>query len=291
MKRIVLLILISIGFVFNGLCQEVVFKSVEFPKDYNAKIDVVYTEIADWQGRMDLYTNLNSPKTTPVVINIHGGGWNHGEKESQTNFKTFFKNGFAVANVEYRLVDVAPAPAAIEDVRCALIYLFRHAKDLNIDTNKIIIMGGSAGGHLALMAGLLGNDKRFDSNCKYEQEIKVAAIIDKYGLSDLSSLLQGSSVKNWLGEGYEDEEFVRSVSPFYFVSENSPPVFIVHGNADPVVPYDQSVQLFEKLKANKIKTEMLTIEGGKHGKFLPEEDSLFYDKVWKFLDELNLTKQ
>src|SRR5690606_5817577 len=148
MKQILCLFALAIGMVgaLNG--QEKQYKPVEFPEGYKAQIDVVYTQVNGWDGRMDLYTNPNSEKPTPVVINIHGGGWNHGVKESQTGYGSFFKNGYAVANVEYRLVDVAPAPAAIQDVRCALIYLYKHAKELNIDTNKIVVMGGSSGGHL-----------------------------------------------------------------------------------------------------------------------------------------------
>ncbi len=80
------------------------------------------------------------------------------------------------------MVQLAPAPAAIEDVRCALIYLYRHARELNIDTDKIVVMGGSSGGHLALMTGLLGSNRIFDSNCGYEGVTPVAAIIDKYGV-------------------------------------------------------------------------------------------------------------
>ena len=253
LKKIFFIVVIFSSFEFNTSCQEKAYKSVEYPNDYTAQIDVVYTRINDWEGRMDLYTNPNSELPTPIVINIHGRGWNHGMKESQTGFGSFFTNGYAVANVEYRLADVAPAPAAIEDVRCALIYLYKHAEELNIDTNKIIVMGASAGGHLALMAGLLASDNRFDSNCEFDGEIEVVAIIDKYGVSDLFPLTFNNSVTKWLGDGYENRKFVESVSPFYYVSKNSPPILIVHGSEDPLVPYEQSVLLYEKLKANNIK--------------------------------------
>lgn len=288
MKQILCLFALAIGMVgaLNG--QEKQYKPVEFPEGYKAQIDVVYTQVNGWDGRMDLYTNPNSEKPTPVVINIHGGGWNHGVKESQTGYGSFFKNGYAVANVEYRLVDVAPAPAAIQDVRCALIYLYKHAKELNIDTNKIVVMGGSSGGHLALMAGLLANDKRFDANCSYDGEIKVAAIIDKYGVTDLVPLSDWKSAKRWLGKGFEDKEFTKSVSPLYYVSKNSPPVIIVHGDEDPTVPYRQSVVLYEALQKHGVKSDFLTIEGGLHGKFSKEEKSLFSKRMWTFLDELGL---
>ena len=291
MKKLIVILSLITGLANITYCQEKTFKPVEFPDGYTAQIDIIYTEVSGWKGRMDLYTNPASEIPTPVIINIHGGGWNHGEKESQTGFGSFFKNGYAVANVEYRLVDVAKAPAAIEDVRCALIYLYQHAKELNIDTTKIVVMGGSSGGHLALMAGLLANDRKFDLTCQYRSEIKVAAIINKYGVTDLVPLAGWKSAKEWLGNGYENKAFVESVSPLYYVTEKSPPVFIVHGDADPIVPYKQSVVLYEKLKASNVKTVFLTIPGGQHGQFSKEDNSLISQSMWKFLEELKLIKQ
>lgn len=279
-------IVVVFGFLTNISAQTSKYKPVEVPKNYKTEIDVIYTKINTWEGRMDLYTNPSSAPT-PIVINIHGGGWNHGVKESQTSFGFFFRNGIAVANVEYRLVDVSPAPAAIEDVRCALVYIFEHAKELNIDTSKIIVMGGSAGGHLALMTGLLGNDKKFDSNCVFKEEIKVAAIIDKYAPTDLTLLMRGS-VKRWLGNAYGDKGFVESVSPIYHVTRNSPPTFIIHGTEDPIVPFQQSKNLYEKLKKYHVKTEILPIEGGAHGKFSKEQRTFISTRLKRFLTELDL---
>ena len=152
--------------VFSQTVSDTVYKPVVFPKGYESKLDVVYVNVNGWEGRLDYYIDPSSKQPTPLVINIHGGGWNHGVKEGQGGFSSFFKAGFAVANIEYRLTPQAKAPAAIEDTRCALIYLISNAKKLNIDVKKIVIMGGSAGGHLALMAGLLGNNHLFDTNCQ-----------------------------------------------------------------------------------------------------------------------------
>jgi len=245
---------------------------------------------------MDLYLPPKEKGKSPVVINIHGGGWNHGVKESQTGFNTFFKMGYAVANVEYRLTGQATAPAAIEDARCALTYLIRHAKELNIDINKIVVMGGSSGGHLALMAGLLGNDHRFDSNCKGVENIKVAAIIDKYGITDVwdwgyGTHITSKSATNWLGDRAKDKEFALSVSPITYVNKNSPPTFIVHGDADPTVPYQQSVDLYKKFTEAGVKTKFMTVEGGLHGKFTKEKNSEVNKAIADFLKELKITTQ
>ena len=263
--------------------QQEEFKPVIFPENYTAQIDVIYKEADGWEGRIDLYTNKSSEKPTPIVLNIHGGGWYYGEKESYTGFGSFFKNGYAVANEAYRLVDFAPAPAAIEDVRCALIYLYNNAKELNIDTSKIVIIGGSAGGHLALMAGLLGDNTTYDADCTYDGNLKVAAIINKYGITDLKPLVKSKSVKNWLGKKIHDTDFISSVSPINYVTKKSPPIFIVHGDADSIVPYKQSVKLYKRLKNKKVKSLFLTIPKGKHGEFTNEENKLYSTMMWEFL--------
>jgi len=280
--------MLLLGCLNPVVAQEKEFTSVPYPDNYDAQIDVAYTQTNKWTGYMDIFTNPHAEIPTPIVINIHGGGWKSGQKESQTGLETFFSRGYAVANVAYRLVDIAPAPAAIEDVRCALIYIYKNAKTLNINTSKIVIMGGSAGGHLALMAGLLGNNKRFDSNCEHTQRIKVAAIIDKYGVTDLTPLAYANSPRNWLGMNNIDAEFVKSVSPINYISENSPPIFITHGDADPIVPYKQSVILYKKLRTYKVKTKFLIIKKGRHGNFTKKQNILLSKSIWKFLNNLGL---
>ncbi len=273
--------------------DSVVYKPVEMPAGFTSQLNVVYTKVKDWEGKLDLYLPSKDNGPTPIVINIHGGGWNKGVKESQTGFNTFFKMGYAVANIEYRLTGQATAPAAVEDTRCALIYLIKNAKQLNIDVNKIVIMGGSAGGHLALMAGLLANDHRFDGNCPGVENIKVAAIIDKYGITDVWDWGYGKNVTSksagrWLGDKANDQKFAASVSPINYVTKNSPPIFIVHGNADPTVPYQHSVELHKKLVEAGVKTEFITVEGGLHGKFDKEKNSEINKAIAAWLKALGL---
>lgn len=270
------------------------YKPVEYPDGYEAKLNVVYTKVKDWEGKMDLYLAPKSKGNAPIIINIHGGGWNKGVKGSQSGFNTFFKMGYSVANMEYRLTGQATAPAAVEDARCALIYLVKNAKELHIDVNKIVIMGGSAGGHLALMAGMLGNDHRFDGNCPGVENIKVAAIIDKYGITDVWDWGYGKNVtsksaKSWLGAKANDKDFAATVSPITYVNKNTPPTFIVHGDADPTVPYQHSVDLHAKLKAAGVTTEFMTVEGGLHGKFSKEQNSDVNKAIAAFLKKLGLT--
>jgi acetyl esterase/lipase len=271
--------------------KDTVYKPVAYPTGYTAQLNVVYTKVNDWEGKMDLYLPPKENGMATIVINIHGGGWNHGVKESQTGFNSFFKAGYAVANIEYRLTGKATAPAAIEDARCALVYLIKNAKALNMDVNKIVVMGGSAGAHLALMAGMLGNNHLFDTNCKSEEKIKVAAIIDKYGITDVWDWAYGKDITSksavkWLGAKANDEAFARSVSPMNYVTKDCPPILIVHGDADPTVPIQQSIALYKKLQAANVKTEMITVAGGLHGKFDKEKNSEINKAIIDFIKNL-----
>ncbi len=280
--------------LFAQEAADTVYKPVELPAGFTSQMNVVYTKAKDWEGQMDIYMPSKEKGPSPVVINIHGGGWNKGVRQSQTGFNTFFKMGYAVANISYRLTGHTTAPAAVEDTRCALIYLIKNAKELNIDVNKIVIMGGSAGGHLALMGGLLGNDHRFEGNCPGVENIKVAAIIDKYGITDVWDWGYGTNVTSksatrWLGDKANDKKFAASVSPVTYVNKNSPPIFIVHGDADPTVPYQQSVDLHKKLVELGVKTEFITVPGGLHGKFDKEKNSEINKAIAEFLKALKLT--
>lgn len=292
MKRIFFSALVIASSLASFAQDDTTYKPVELPAGFTSQLNVIYTRAGDWEGRMDIYLP-KSNKPTPVVINIHGGGWNHGVKESQTGFNTFFKAGFAVANIEYRLTPQAPAPAAVEDARCALLYLINNAKALNIDVNKIVVMGGSSGGHLALMTGMLGDDHRFDGNCKGIDNIKVAAIIDRYGITDVWDWGYGpnktsKSATAWLGSHAKDQKFAASVSPVSYITKAAPPTFIVHGDADPTVPYQQSVALHKQLEAAGVVTKFITVFGGLHGKFDKEKNSEINKEIIVFLKRVEV---
>jgi acetyl esterase/lipase len=245
--------------------------AVVYPAGYVAEIDRVYTRAGNWEGRMDIYYQPGSTAPMPVVIHIHGGGWNHGSKESQTGFSSWFKMGFAVVNIAYRLVDVAPAPAAIEDVRAALYFVKTNASKYNFNPDKVVMSGGSAGAHLALMGGLLGNNRMFDDKKKKEVDMRVAAILSNYAPTDFtdtnSEMSRFKSLVRWLGAKANDRDFRAAVSPVTHITADSPPVFIVHGDADPIVPYEQSVVLQQKLEHFQVPNNFITVKGGLHGKF------------------------
>ncbi len=293
MKHIVIILVGILTASVSFAQDETAVKKVEFPSGYESQIDVVYNKGNAWEVKHDIYFSPKATKPTPVVFNVHGGGWNHGTKESQSGFGSFFKIGFAVVNVEYRLTLQATAPAAVEDVRASILYVVEHAKELNIDPNKIVVMGGSAGGYLALLAGLLQNDNRFDSDYKNVKGYTIAAIIDKYGPTDLTvpGAEKDKSAMAWLGSYKSNVRQVQSMSPIFYVKKTSPPIFIVHGDADPRVPYQQSVDLKKKLDEVGAKSEFVTEAGGGHGGFTKEQNAELSKSIIAFLKGLNIPNQ
>src|SRR5262245_24210875 len=134
--------------------------------------NVVYLRANGWEGKLDIYARralvatpgqTPTPTPTPTVIFIHGGGWVQGTKEgSMLRALPYIAMGYSVVNVEYRLANVSLAPAAIEDCRCALRWVVAHAKDYNIDPDRLIVAGESAGGHLAMKTGMIPSSAGFD---------------------------------------------------------------------------------------------------------------------------------
>lgn len=264
------------------------FRKANVPDHYAEMIDLCYSEVSPEMCRLDFYFPVDAREAVPVLINMHGGGWARGHKEEQTSFTAFTNMGFAVANIEYRMTPHATAPAAVEDVRCAMRYLVENASSLNIDPRKMVLQGSSAGAHLALVAGYLQNDTRYDSQCiDLEKEIKVMAVVDKYGPADLWTVRKAPSAAAWLNNRNEDENFVKSLSPVHLVSNKTPPTYIVHGDNDKVVPKQVSSDLLvSKLIEYGIKHQYTVIKGGGHGKFSREENTQINNEIMAFVQPL-----
>jgi acetyl esterase/lipase len=237
---------------------------------YRIVPNVTYLTASNWDAKLDLYVTRTPDKPLPTLIFIHGGGWTGGTKEGRDlGILPYLDMGMNVVNVEYRLARVAQAPAAVEDCRCALRWVIQHAKEYGVDVNKIVVSGDSAGGHLALTTGMLPATAGLDRECPGPDNLKVAAIVNWYGISDVNELLDGPNMKayavQWLGSASDREQIARRVSPLTYVRAGLPPVLTIHGDADPTVPYTQSVRLHKALTDAGVANELMTIPGGKHG--------------------------
>jgi len=243
-------------------------QSVVLDAHVHGEAGVVYRTVPGWVGKLDLYLPTDSGPHA-LLIYFHGGGWEHGSKEMIVpTVLPYLEMGFAVANVEYRLTREAPAPAAVEDARCAVRWLVQHADHYHLDTARIVLSGGSAGAHLALMAGMLRESDGLDGACASGPEPHIAAILDRFGITDVQELIAGPRRQHWAAEWIgvrpDADALARRLSPMTYVRAGLPPIVIVHGDADRSVPYSQSVRLHEALDRVGVPNLLITVPGGGH---------------------------
>ena len=243
---------------------------------YRIHSNITYKVANGYEARLDVYAPRNAEEPRPVVIYIHGGGWTGGSKEAAAlRLMPYLQMGLAVVNVEYRLARISLAPAAVQDCRCALRWVIRNADSYKFDTSRLVVTGSSAGGHLSLITGILDPSAGLDDECPGDEKLKVAAVVNYYGITDVADLLDGPHRQRyavtWLG-GMENREAVaRRVSPLTYVRKGLPPILTIHGDADTVVPYVHATRLHKELDKNNVSNQLLTIPGGKHGGFSSQE--------------------
>src|SRR5579862_2322670 len=262
--------------------------AVTAANEYQVTPNITYLTASNYEAKLDIYKRRDTNGPQPTLIFIHGGGWVNGTKEqSLMAIMPWFEMGWNVVNVEYRLGKVALAPAAVEDCLCALRYIAAQAKTYDIDTTRLVVTGESAGGHLALTTGIIPESAGLDRECPGAPLPRVAAIIDWYGITDVNDLLDGENRKTyavaWLGSLPNRDEIARRVSPLTYVRAGLPPVLAIQGDADPTVPYQHSVRLTAALTKAGVQNQLVTIPGGKHGGFTPDERTRIYVAIREFL--------
>ncbi len=267
---------------------------------YEVHANIVYRVANNYDAKLDVYQPAGKSQPTPVVIVIHGGGWIAGTKEERTlEVAPFLQMGFAAVNVEYRLAQTSLAPAAVEDCRCALHWVFANAKKYNFDPTRVVLQGGSAGGHLVLTTGMLTPAAGFDKECWTDLENfwsqnpgtdsdpRVAAIVNWFGISDVLDELHGPNAKGyaviWLGDQPNADELAKRLSPINYVNKNTPPIITIHGDKDALVPYEQSVRLHKALDAAGVPNQLYTVPGANHGGFSYEQNQGAWAAIREFL--------
>lgn len=275
---------------------------VQLRSGYNVNANVTYLIASGHDLQLDVYRPWSSKVATPVVLNFHGGGWVAGNREEDLpQLLPYMQMGFAVVNVEYRLARTALAPAAVEDTLCALQWVGRNAKDYNFDVTKIVLTGNSAGGHLALATGMIPSDSPFTNQCAanntwggpYANSTpKAAAVINWFGITDVADMLQGPNVRSWalawFGSTDGRIDLARRLSPLSYVRKDGPAVLTIHGDVDPLVPYAHAVRLQQAMDKAGERNQLLTIKGGGHGGFSPEQNQQAWLAVRSFLREMGI---
>ncbi len=217
------------------------------PNDILEIKNIEYKNVDSISLQLDLYKLKNLQNPAPVMIFIHGGAWRTGKRSDYLPYLIdYAKKGYITITVSYRLIKAAIFPAAVQDVNCAVRWIRDHAEEYGIDPDRMALIGGSAGGHLAMMVGYAGDEPMFNKNCQDEKSSKVKAIINLYGPTDLTTPYSISTyqAKDFIGSSYDEHpELYNLASPKTFITPDDPPTLTFHGTIDSLVPVSQADSL------------------------------------------------
>lgn len=258
----------------------------------------VYTKASGFDLKLDVILAGPRSQARPTLIHIHGGGWLMGAKDGATLVALpYLARNMNFVNVDYRLSSTALAPAAVEDCRCALRWVYHNAKTYGFDTNRLVVTGDSAGGHLSLMTGMLDSSAGFDNvSCGWwpleHGPFKVGAIVNYYGITDVADLLEGTNRQDyavaWFGSLPDRLDLARRLSPLTYVRADLPPILTFHGDADTIVPYQHAVRLHGALDHAGVPNRLVTIPGGKHGGWTRDQYFKVQQEIFAFLEKYGI---
>jgi acetyl esterase/lipase len=224
---------------------------VKVPDGVEASMDVEYGKGGAKPLLLDLFKPAKIKQPVPGLIFVHGGSWSHGTRKIYDYYcEHFAKNGYVAATIEYRLSGEAPFPAAIQDVKCAIRWMRANAAKLGVDPNKIGLAGGSAGGHLVLLAAYSNSDDPELEGTGGNPGVssRVQAVVDLYGPVQLLGRKTGPVVKFMGGKSMEEAPALYAkASPITHLTKDAPPTLILHGTVDELVNISQSDMLAARL--------------------------------------------
>ena len=251
------------------------------PSAVVAQRDQIYATRDGHDLLLDLYMPAQrTEEALPVVLFLFGGGWQSGNRHQFIRFGLleYPEEGFAVITADYRYLTEAVYPAQIEDVKSVLRWIRVNADTFGLDAQRIGVIGPSAGGHLAALAGTSNQPGELEVGEPSDIPTHVHAVVDYYGPTDF---LQGdahrtedadpwnapdSSVSRLIGAPIESvPDKVAMANPISFIDGTEPPFLIIHGEKDGLVPLHQSEILHEALVAAGVSSELMVVEDGDHG--------------------------
>ncbi len=237
--------------------------------------DIEYARVGDFSLKLDLH--LPQQADAPLVVYVHGGAWRGGSK-SDVPIMKLIDHGFAIASVDYRLSTQAPFPAQVHDIKAAIRFLRASSEQLHINAQRIAIIGSSAGGHLAALVGVTNGDKELEGSVGgyLAQSSAVQCIVSLYGASNLQTILSQSTETGLKmrvpalqlllgGQPTDKPELAKLASPVAHLDKHDPPLMLIHGNADPQMPPQQSWEFAQAYEVLKLPLQYILVAGGKHG--------------------------
>ena len=263
----------------------------EEPAAFDRKTDVVYGRKHGMALTMDVFTPKENANGAAIVWIVSGGWFSSHQAISPGWIEEFLKRGYTVFAVVHGSQPRFTIPEITQDLNRAVRFIRHHAKDYQIDPDRIGVTGASAGGHLSLMQGTAGDKGNTDARDPIDHESsRVQAVACFFPPTDF--LNYGKPGENAVGRGIlsgfkppfdfqeqdpktkvyrpiadeaKIQELGRMVSPVYHVSADDPPTLIIHGDADKLVPIQQAELILEKLKAEGVETKLVVKKGAAHG--------------------------
>jgi acetyl esterase/lipase len=235
------------------------------------KPDVEYGDGAGEKLRLDLATPKELSGKLPAIIAIHGGGWAAGDKRDFGGvIKQLAGTGYVAVSINYRHAPKHTFPAQIEDSKCAVRWLRAHADELHVDPQRVGAIGASAGGHLAMILGVMDSGDGLEGSGGWaDQSSKVQVVVSIFGPTNLSSEFPNTSrniLSGFIG-GKRDEkpEQYKQASPIIYVNSGDAPMLLFQGTKDSLVPHDQAVQMADALTKAGVPGRVELLLGQEHG--------------------------
>lgn len=253
------------------------------PETVTAILDIPYAATDNPRQQLDLYLpkEISPQKPLPVVVFIHGGGWQNGDRRGgyRTLAPLVESGDYIGVSLGYRLSGEVVWPAQIHDCKAAIRWLKANAEKYHLDPERIGVTGTSAGGHLVAMLGTTGGVEALEGKLgdQLNQSSRVACVVDQYGPTDLLSMgglhnQPTSPESKLIGGAVQDHPAqAQGASPAEYVTADDAPTLLIHGDKDPVVPFGQSELLHKRLKEVGVETVLVPVVGGGHGNFASEE--------------------
>lgn len=238
--------------------------------------DVIYANPEGMDLGLDIYLPQSSDNP-PLIVQVHGGAWRFGSKEGGVPMQ-FVEHGYAVASLDFRQSTDAPYPAMIHDIKAAIRFLRANADQYGYDASRIAITGASSGAHLAQVVGVSNGHPELEGDLGNFRDTSsdVQAILSYFGASDLTVILSQSTpfglgvrepaLELLLGAHPDDNEAITKLaSPVYLVDANDPPLMLLHGDMDPQMPVNQSLNMLGAYKAAGLDVTFDPVHGAVHG--------------------------
>lgn len=244
--------------------------------------DIEYARVGEHALKLDLHLPRGKARA-PLIVWVHGGAWRSGSKNDMPLSK-LVEDGYAIASIDYRLSTEAKFPAQIHDIKAAIRFLRAHGSEWKLASKKIVIAGDSAGAHLAALVGVSNGHVDLEGTVgdNRASNSDVQGIISFYGAANLTTILNQSTPHGLSvripalelllgGQPTNNLASARLASPVFHVDRHDPPLLLLHGDQDPQMPVNQSLELYGAYQKVKAPVQLEVVHGAAHG------GAVFYD--------------